>query len=59
MTPVARSPSSVSRSSPKWNSTKTVTEKSTIAGTDSRVRSSIVRSLRRMAAAVAITGRAP
>ena len=58
-TPDASSPSSESRSRPKWKSTKTVSVNSAIAGTDSRVRSSISRSLRRIARAVRITGRAP
>ena len=44
--PEASAPSSESRSSPKWNSTKTVSVKRVIAGTDSFVRSSMRRSLR-------------
>ena len=54
-TPAASAPSSESRSSAKWKSTKAVTEKSAIAGTDSRVRSSSSRSLRRMASGRAVT----
>ena len=48
-TPAARSPSSELRWRPKWNNTNTVTENSAIAGTDSLVRTSIRRSLRRIA----------
>ena len=61
-TPAARSPSSDRASSPKWNSTKVETQNSSIAGSDSRVRSSIRRSLRISApttASVGVTRTAP
>ena len=56
-TPLARSPASVSRSSPKRKSTNVDSENRNIDGTDSRVRSSSRRSLR-MRAETAFT-RAP
>ena len=48
-TPAAREPERLSRSSPNRKSTNVVAENSSIAGTDSSVRSSTRRSLARIA----------